>query len=296
MKFYLSLALVEIPEIVEIAKAADELGYAGIAVPDHVVNFETLATPYPYSDDGRRRWEPFTEWPDPWVLIGAMAACTRRLHFITTVYVAALRDPYTVAKAVATAAVLGGGRVELGLGAGWCAEEFELMNAEFSGRGKRTEEMVDLMRELWLPGWTEFSGRYYTTPRLEMTPTPPPIPVMFGGLTDLALRRAARYDGWIGDRMTIQEAIEVAGTLRRYRTEHGLPFDTFSILAPLTDAWGTDRYLEAEAAGITHMVTKPWVLYYGRNATLDQKIEALHRFRHDNYPAAFAPSAVPAEP
>ncbi len=61
MKFYISLALVEIPEIVEIARAADELGYAGVGIPDHAVNFEPLDTPYPYSADGQRRWAPFTD-------------------------------------------------------------------------------------------------------------------------------------------------------------------------------------------------------------------------------------------
>ncbi len=209
------------------------------------------------------------------------------MRFVTTVYVAALRDPYTVANAVATAAVLAGGRVELGLGAGWCAEEFALLGARFDGRGARTEEMVALMRELWSPGWTRFEGRHYRTPRLEMTPTPPPIPILFGGLTEVALRRAARYDGWIGDRMTLDEAMQVATTLRRYRTEHGLPLADFSILAPLTDALGDDRFAAAEAAGITHAITMPWMLYYGPDATLEQKLDALARFRHDICPSAF---------
>lgn len=288
MKFYISTAYLEIPEIVEIAKAADELGYTGLGIPDHVVNFETLETPYPYTENGERRWTPFTDWSDPWVLIGALATCTRRLRFLTTVYVAALRDPYTAAKAIATASVLAQGRVELGLGVGWCVEEFELMRAEFAGRGRRTEEMVELMRALWSPGWTEFSGRYYTTPRLEMTPTPPEIPVLFGGLTDIALRRAARYDGWIGDRMSIREAVEVADTLRGYRAEYGLPLEPFSILAPLNDVIGPESYATAEAAGVTHTVTMPWMFYYGPDSTLDQKIDGMRRFRHDLCPSAFA--------
>jgi alkanesulfonate monooxygenase SsuD/methylene tetrahydromethanopterin reductase-like flavin-dependent oxidoreductase (luciferase family) len=77
------------------------------------------ATPYPYTRDGQRRWPPFTDWPDPWVLVGALAQATTRLHFVTTVYIPAMRDPYSVAKAVGTAAYLAGGRVELGIGVGW---------------------------------------------------------------------------------------------------------------------------------------------------------------------------------
>ncbi len=98
MKFYVSTAFRETKEAIEIAKAADDLGYDGVGIPDHVVNLETLATPYPYTRDGKRRWEPFTDWPDPWVLVGAMAQATMHLKFVTTVYIPAMRDPYSVAK------------------------------------------------------------------------------------------------------------------------------------------------------------------------------------------------------
>ena len=76
VKFYISSAFLNTREIIEIAKAADELGYDGIGIPDHVVNLETLETPYPYTKDGERRWQPFTDWPDPWVLVGALAQVT----------------------------------------------------------------------------------------------------------------------------------------------------------------------------------------------------------------------------
>jgi hypothetical protein len=80
MKFYISSAFLNTREIIEIAKAADELGYDGIGIPDHVVNLESLDTPYPYTKDGQRRWQPFTDWPDPWVLVGALAQVTTRQH------------------------------------------------------------------------------------------------------------------------------------------------------------------------------------------------------------------------
>lgn len=177
MKFYISSAFLNTREIIELAKAADELGYDGIGIPDHVVNLETLDTPYPYTKDGERRWQPFTDWPDPWVLVGALAQVTTRLRFVNTVYIPAMRNPYSAAKAIGTAAVLASGRVELGIGVGWCREEFALMGERFEARGKRTDEMIELMRALWSPGWTEFEGEFYTAPRLEMQPTPPPIPV-----------------------------------------------------------------------------------------------------------------------
>jgi len=281
MRFYVSSAFLNTREIIEIARVADDLGYDGIGIPDHVVNLETLDTPYPYTKDGRRRWQPFTDWPDPWVLVGALAQVTSRLRFVTTVYIPAMRNPFAAAKAIGTAAVLASGRVELGIGVGWCREEFALMGERFDARGKRTDEMIELMRALWEPGWTEFDGEFYPTPRLEMQPTPPPIPVYVGGLSDVALRRAARNQGWIGDLIKTDRAIEAVGRLRALRAENGLSMDDFTVLTPLTDAFTPADYQRAADAGITGIITMPWMFYSGPDATLADKIDGMRRFRKD---------------
>jgi len=281
MRFYVSSAFLDTREIIEVAKTADELGYDGIAIPDHIVNLETLDTPYPYTKDGERRWQPFTEWPDPWVLVGALAQVTTRLRFVTTVYIPAMRNPSSAAKAIGTAAYLAEGRVELGVGVGWCAEEFALMEQRFSGRGKRTDEILGLMRALWSPDWTEFDGEFYQTPRLEMQPTPPRIPIYVGGLSDIALRRAARYDGWIGDLINTEQAIAAADRIRQLRAEKGLHMDDFTILTPLTDAFTSAHYQRAEDAGISGILTMPWMFYTGPDATLAEKVDGMKRFRKD---------------
>ncbi|MEI7716045.1 MAG: TIGR03619 family F420-dependent LLM class oxidoreductase [Mycobacterium sp.] len=281
MKFYVSSAFLDTREIIDIARAADDLGYDGIAIPDHVVNLQTLDTPYPYTKDGQRRWQPFTDWPDPWVLVGALAQVTTRLRFVTTVYIPAMRNPYSAAKAIGTAAVLASGRVELGIGVGWCREEFALMGERFDARGRRTDEIIDLMRALWTPGWTEFDGEFYPTPRLEMEPTPPPIPVYAGGLSDAALRRAARNDGWIGDLISTDQAIEAVGRVRELRAKAGLTMDDFTVITPLTDAFAPAHYQRAADAGITGIITMPWMFYGGADATLAEKVDGMRRFRED---------------
>lgn len=277
----MSTAFLDTREVVEIARAADDLGYDGIGIPDHVVNLETLQTPYPYTKDGSRRWESFTHWPDPWVMIGAIAQVTNRLRFVTTVYLPAMRDPYSAAKAIGTAACLADGRLELGIGVGWCEEEFTLMGQRFDRRGRRTDEMLELMRTLWQPGWTEFEGEFYSTPRLEMEPTPPHIPIYVGGLSDVALRRAARNDGWIGDLITTDQAIASVEKIRRLRAENGSSMDDFMVLTPLTDAYLPEHFLRAEAAGIGGIITMPWMYYSGPEASLADKVDGMKRFRED---------------
>jgi alkanesulfonate monooxygenase SsuD/methylene tetrahydromethanopterin reductase-like flavin-dependent oxidoreductase (luciferase family) len=138
------------------------------------------------------------------------------------------------------------------------------------------------MRALWQPGWTEFDGEFYQTPRLEMEPTPPHIPIYVGGLSDVALRRAARNDGWIGDLISTDRAIASVDKLRELRAEKGLSMDDFTILTPLADAYLPEHYARAEAAGIHGVITMPWMFYSGPTSSTDEKIDAMKRFRKDN--------------
>jgi len=281
MDFAIVGAFLPTEELVPIATAADELGYAGFAIADHVVDLETIRTPYPYEADGSRRWDHSTEWPDPWVLVGALSAVTTRLTFFTSIYVAALRSPYQVAKSVGTAAVLSGGRVRLGVGVGWCREEFELLGQDFSTRGRRTDEALALLEELWTSDWVESDGPLFPTPRLTMRPRPSTrVPILVGGMSEVALRRAARHDGWIGDVCSTDEAIGYATRLRELRTGLGREGGPAVVVA-LTDALTADDFARAEAGGITDVMTMPWLYYHGFKATLEQKIDGMQRFRDE---------------
>jgi alkanesulfonate monooxygenase SsuD/methylene tetrahydromethanopterin reductase-like flavin-dependent oxidoreductase (luciferase family) len=177
---------------------------------------------------------------------------------------------------------LSGGRVELGVGIGWCEEEFAIMGQLFDRRGARTDEMLKLFRELWQPGWTEFEGEFYRTPKLEMEPTPPSIPILVGGETQAALRRAAVNDGWVGNfGTTIDHAIETARHLRELRAGLGLSMDGFTVLTPLMDAHTQADYQRAQAAGVTHAIVRPWQLHRRAGRTGAEIIEAMRRFRDD---------------
>jgi probable F420-dependent oxidoreductase len=281
MRYCIGLGFSPLDHYVPLARAADEHGWDTIAVSDHVANPETITSTYPYTKDGGRRWEPFTEFADPWVAIGAMAAATERLRFTTNVYVLPMRPPLAVAKAVGTAAAISGGRVALGVGMGWMEEEFALLGQPFRRRGQRADEMIDVLRAVWAGGWVEHHGDFYDFERLEMTPAPGAVPVYVGGLSEAALRRAARNDGWISDLHTTEELADICRRLHDYRAEVGREGEPFAVLASCKDAWDLDGYRRLEEVGVTHLVTQPWLFYSGDTDDVHERIDGIRRFADD---------------
>jgi alkanesulfonate monooxygenase SsuD/methylene tetrahydromethanopterin reductase-like flavin-dependent oxidoreductase (luciferase family) len=164
MKFWQSASFSEPDQLVEIAKLAEEVGFDGVLVSDHLFFPEKLVSKYPYTPDGVPGFTPETPWPDPFALVGAMSSVTRRLRFATMVYILPLRNPLEVAKATATVDVLSGGRFILGVGAGWMKEEFDQLGVDFRTRGARFDESIEVLRKLW-GGMVEHHGRFFDFPR-----------------------------------------------------------------------------------------------------------------------------------
>ena len=135
LRLYVYCTFVPADQIVPLAVLAEELGFDGISVPDHVIYPMAYESRYPYTADERAPWTQEMEWPDSLVVIATMAARTTVLRFITGVFVLPLRHPLVVAKALSTLEVLSGGRVELGIGVGWLREEFETLGQSFVTRG-----------------------------------------------------------------------------------------------------------------------------------------------------------------
>lgn len=282
MKFCASLAFTETEDYVELAQVAEEHGWDALVLSDHVVHPERIAAKYPYREDGQRPWEAPDHWPDNWVAMAAMGAVTRRLQFLTGVYVVPMRNPFHLAKAIGTAAVLTNYRVSLGIGLGWMRDEFALMGESFDDRAARTSEMIEVMRKLWTGEMVEHHGRFYDFPRLSMNPVPrAPIPIWVGGISDAALRRAARHDGWLSDLQSSQEIAACIGKLRRFREEAGRGSARFDVMASASDAFTVDHYRALGDAGVTHVLTMPWVLYSGLTADLAQKCDGIRRFADD---------------
>ena len=283
MKFVTSLAFSDPTHFCDVARAADDCGWDGIAVSDHVVHPEKIESPYPYTRDGSTRWQAPAPWPDPWVAVGAMAAVTERIRFYTGVYVLPLRNPFVVAKAVSTAAVMSGDRVTLGVGVGWMKDEFDLLEQSFRNRGRRMDEMIEVMRTLWAGGMVEHHGEYYDFGRLQMSPAPKArIPIVIGGLSEPALRRVGRLgDGWISDIHTTQELREIVAKIRAYRDEYGRADAPLEIVAACSDAFDADGFRRLEDIGVTHVQTMPWLRYGPSTDSLDDKVDGIRRFAND---------------
>jgi probable F420-dependent oxidoreductase len=176
------------------AQAADELGYAHLIAYDHVVG----ANPErPGGFQGPYTHE--SQFHEPFVLFGYLAAVTQRIELWTGIVILPQRQTVLVAKQAAEVAVLSGGRLVLGVGIGWNAVEYEALNEDFHTRGRRMEEQVALLRELWAKTAISFEGRYHHVSRAGINPLPPSrIPIWMGGGDDRVLARIGRLaDGWL---------------------------------------------------------------------------------------------------
>jgi probable F420-dependent oxidoreductase len=193
VKFWQAVSFTETDQVVEVAKLAEELGFCGVMVSDHVFHPGRLVSRYPFSADGKPDFTADTDFPEPWSLIGAMASVTRTLRFTTGVYILPLRHPLEVAKATATLSVLSGGRLALGAGLGWMQEEYAQLGRDFRTRGRRCDEMIDVLRKVWRGGMVEHHGEFYDFDPLQLSPAAAgPIPIYIGGASPAALRRAGR--------------------------------------------------------------------------------------------------------
>lgn len=281
MRFSQSLMFAEPGQWVELARHAEAVGFDQMALSDHVFYPDKLTSSYPYSPTGRPAFEPDTPWPDVWVMVGAMAAATRRIEFTTNVYVLPARNPFVVAKAVGTAAWLSGDRVGLGVGAGWMREEFDQLEQPFEERGARMEEQIEVLRTLWRGGMVEHHGRFYDFDRLQISPVPErPVPILIGGHSERALRRAAAIgDGWVGVHYTRGELRGYVARLAELRAEAGTEDRPFEVVAAINDALPhADVCAELSEMGVDTLITSAWLIEGRAHASLSDNKRALDAF------------------
>ncbi|WP_305092709.1 TIGR03619 family F420-dependent LLM class oxidoreductase [Prescottella sp. R16] len=283
MKWALPGAMIATPELIDLARVADDCGYDAIAMPDSVFYPEHISAGYPYSADGKRMWAPDTPMPDPFIAMTALAAVTERLRFYTNVLKLPLRDPLLTAKQLSTMAVMSGNRVAVGVGLSWIPEEFTFTHTDMRTRGARTDEAIDILRMVCAgrgPEWVEYHGKHYDFDRLMISPAPDrPVPVYGGGHSEPALRRAARRtDGWISVNATLADLTAAITRLHELRTEYGRADLPFEIDASPTDVTDIDGYRRLADLGVTRIRVAPWRMYDADPTDPAARLDAVRRF------------------
>ena len=247
------------------AVLAEELGYADVWVSDH------LAVPtgaaYPPS---AYVFEPLTTMS--WI-----AAHTKRVGIGTTVLVLPMRHPLNVAKSIATIDQFSGGRVILGVAAGWLEAEFDALGIPFHERGARTDEAITMLRKFWTTDHITESFPVHESTLVSMRTLPQParhVPLWVGGHADVALRRAlAVGDGWHGAFLSPEQTEKRVRTLRAGRSEETFAISMRTRWDALLDEedlimYEIDRYREV---GVTHLVPEP------RQRTVDLYMESMEK-------------------
>ncbi|MCX9192395.1 TIGR03619 family F420-dependent LLM class oxidoreductase [Carbonactinospora thermoautotrophica] len=218
------------PGLVTMAGVAEQAGVDAVHVSDHVVLIDGATSAYPFSPDGAFPWPADTDWYDAFVCCAWIAAATERIEVGPSVLVLPQRHPLEVAKVTASIDRLSGGRMFLGVGAGWLAEEFEALGWEFATRIPRMKEAIEVLRLAWAGTGEAYRGEHYEVPAgTQCRPLPVQrggVPVLLGGMSRAALRRAATYgDGWIAlarvDDLDLDRLRGHIETLRRLREELG---------------------------------------------------------------------------
>ena len=229
MKFGLAVALTNpwaTPEyLAAVVRGAEERGFHSLWVPEHVVLFDDYGSRYPYSEDGRVPAGGEHGVLEPFTTLAFMAASSSTIRLGTGILLVPQRNPVYTAKEAAAVDWLSNGRLDLGVGVGWLAEEFAAVGVPFERRGDRCRDYIGVMRALWCDDPSEYHGEFYDLPACRHYPKPvqrPHVPVHFGGESTAALRRVAQLgQGWFGFNVDPDELPGYFATLDRLLDEAG---------------------------------------------------------------------------
>lgn len=275
----------DVPARIGLSSAARQLeaaGFDSLWASDHLAMPVTTRTPYPFSDGGGVPWPLDLGWSDAIVSLGMAAAVTQKIELGTAILVAPLRDPLVTAMQLASVSVEASGRCVLGVGVGWLAEEFDAVGVSFAERGKRLDAWIDVVRAVWtgtLPIRDE-AGFYPNATEMICRPVPiAPVPILVGGLSAAALRRAGHLgDGWVAlqsvddlDAEVLRDATKRIGV---HAGDAGRDVSAVRVVLQITGSTGrageiAGRLPELRAAGVHEIIVDVgWDGKHGPEATL----------------------------
>jgi probable F420-dependent oxidoreductase len=279
MRFWQGLGYTPLDQLETLSLHAEQLGFHGVTLGDHWITAEDQIDRYDIAKDGERPWEADVPWADPWVQFAALARATRTLQFMSTVYILPLRDVFTAAKAISTAAVVSNGRIHLGIGVGWQSLEFRLGGQRFDRRGRHMDEQLEVLAKLWTGEMVEHEGEFYDFPRICMLPKPPTaIPIYVGGTSPAAFARAARHDGWEGAVYPWNEIESYVADAKSARIFVGGRLEDFRLIVGCTEPT-PERMRTLREWGVTDYLKPPWTVGLRANwLRLADKLDEMSTF------------------
>ncbi len=253
-------ATAESGDIATIAREAENLGYESFFIPEHPVIPIGFKTTPPGGAPGFTLPEHYGRWFDPFVALSIAAAVTKRVKLGTGICLLPEREPIVTAKTIATLDVISGGRVLLGIGAGWLREETEALGTNFGTRWKRLRETVEAMRVLWTEPEASYQGELVKFPAVRCDPKPiqKRIPILLGARGPKAIERVVRsYDGWVpiaGRPASFKRDIEEFKRVARERGRDPESFDISGFVGPGEDGISSEDLKLYQEAGAHRLV------------------------------------------
>ena len=269
---------------VPLAQAAEEAGFTSMVIPDSVMYPKESDSTYPYTPDGNREFLEDKAFFEPFSLIPTLGMVTKNLRFTTFVLKLPIRPPVLVAKQASSTAVLTNNRLSLGVGVSPWPEDFEFLDVEWKGRGKRMDECIDVIRGLCDPDgeFFEYHGEHIDIAPVKICPVPAvPIPILIGGHAEVALRRAAyRGDGWMHAGGDPEELKRLIARLKEILADNGREDDEFEIHVISMDAYTPEGIERLQEIGVTDAIVGFHYPYHrGPDPEpLERKLEAIERF------------------
>jgi probable F420-dependent oxidoreductase len=274
VKFWNLLSFVEDDQLIAGAQFCEEVGFDAVGVSDHLFVPEKIESRYPASPDGKPFFTIDSKWsfPDPWVALAMIAGATERIRLMQSIFILPVRNPIEIAKATGTLSVLSKNRLYVCGAVGWMKEEFDTYGVEFSTRGARMDEAIEVLRKLWSGDIVEHHGQFFDFERLRLLPAPGHVPIIAAGPSPAVMKRAAWLcDGWMDAGNRVDDMPPLIASLNRMRRDAGRDHLPFEVVMILKDACDLDTVRRAEDAGVTTIQLLPALFHLGGRSSLDEK-------------------------
>lgn len=253
MRFNYHHSMCPVEQYVPLTQHAEKLGFSAISIPDSICYPKEGEDAYPYNADGSRDFLDGVPFIEPTILVAYLAAATSRIKFCTSVQKLAVHKPVMAAKEYASLGVITNNRFMAGVGISPWREDFDVTHTPWEKRGKRLDECIDIIRGLLSGDYFGYSGELFDIPPIKLCPVPSqPVPILIGGHSDAALKRAARVgDGWSCAGAPIDDIARMVARIHELRAELGRDHLPFEVHSNSDMAYSKEGIAALAAAGVT---------------------------------------------